>query len=208
MKRTIFSTILVMLVVFSGLCPAATSSNKCYDAEKIQLILRFSNSKKALPFSTYDEWVSIGQDPATLNNKFTWFIRTGAGKQLDDAELLDYLGREKDAEKMREHYDSAKKKATGQFILGLPLGLGMLGGGAWWLNRSLDVKDPPPYEKAGAILMIAGGIGISAGVILHFIRSRKRAPTDHELTALQSLEMADRYNRTLLLNCENKAKEN
>ncbi|MBN2542525.1 hypothetical protein JXI42_06630 [bacterium] len=193
----------IMLEIFFCVNPgfSQTAEMKCYETKKVQLILRFEKNNKVLPFFTFVDWHKDVKDTTLLNNDFKWFARTGKGEELNDAELLAYLGREKEAKKISELWESDRKKAATQLALGIPLGLAMIIGGISWNSKLNDDPSSSLPEKGAAITISLAGVGVITGVTLNFLRSRERSSTKHKITSHQTLDMVDRYNRALKMKC-------
>ncbi|MBN1755365.1 hypothetical protein JW877_04030 [bacterium] len=198
-----FCLLIFAFISIGVYCYGQGFSSACYDSQKVQLILSFKNNNKALPFTTFEDWGAAERDTLLLREEFNWFIKTGKGKNLDDAQLMAYLGREKEALHLKQQWDAQQKRRMQRFILGIPAGIAMMIGSSYWLNSIFQREDVGNLEKSGAALLMCGGIGTIIGSSIQLLFSRERSPTDHYLTATQSIEMVDRYNRTLKLKCSN-----
>lgn len=187
--------------VFIGLFLFSQSfPNDCYDSKKIWLVVRIDGVGKI--FETNDDWLASGGNIGDFSRKDArWFARNRDSILTDDA-LLNSVGQTALAQKLVQRRQSAKKRSSIQLAVGLPIGVGMVGGCAYWGSKIWEKDTPSTVDLAGAFVLGVSGIGIIIGVISSYLHNhRKPDPNLHEISLKQAAEAVDRYNNALLRKC-------
>jgi len=188
------------IIPFAFFLIAYAIADDCYDPQKVWLVVRIQDKGKV--FETNDQWRKDGSSLADLTNKDArWFARNEDGMLTDDV-LLDSTGQTELAQKLALERLSDKKRSTIQLIIGLPLGLAMIGGGAYWGTKVWEKETPSTYEMAGSVIIGTAGLGIVIGVISSYIGNHKAPdPNEHTISLKQAADIADRYNTALHRKC-------
>jgi len=203
LNRTIF---MAMKIGIGKICALALLicghlfADDCYMDRKMWLVVRVG--KKGKVFETMRQWLADGNNRNMLADSDTrWFARSADGI-LTDAALLDTAGQTDLAQKLALERASAKRRSTLQLIIGLPLGLGMIGGSAYWGSKTWDKETPSTIDLAGAIVLGTAGLGVVIGVISSYIHHHSAPePNEHQIALTQAADIVDRYNEAIYRKC-------
>ncbi len=180
--RESISLLLILLFISTIF---AKDTLQCYKDGMADALLEID--RREYVFETYQKWESMGYDTSLLAEDFDWVFRDGQGKLLLDADLLDKVGLEDAAERMRESYRAEKKKGTYRFIIGVPLGIAMGIAGGLWLDENLAQEEPSNLDMTGSIVLCGSGVGVTALALKSFITTRSVRPDEHIITQLVDL---------------------
>ncbi len=194
--------IIVIFVSFFGILFA----DNCYDSQKIWLVVRID--KKANIFETNKNWVADGNNLSLLSRKDSkWFARNDSSLITDDV-LLKITGQKMFGEKLAQERESAKRRSSVQLAIGLPLGLGLLGGCAYWGSTIWDRETPSTIDLAGSLVLGIAGIGIVIGTISSYVaHHRAPDPKKHQISLKQASDIIDKYNEALQRKCQSSNSE-
>ncbi len=191
----------IVIFAYLALLFGVSLSSECYERQKVWLILRVDGKGKV--FERRDLWILDGNSTDELSRRdVRWFARHYDGLLTDDS-LLQVVGQVELARRIRQMRESAARRSTVQLVIGLPLGLGMVGGCVYWGTRIWGQETPSTIDLAGAIVLGTAGIGVLVGVVSAYIRHHsKPSPTEHEISLKQASDIVDRYNSALKRQCE------
>ena len=192
MARRYILRLLIILFTFIGIIFA----DDYYEAHKIWLVLHIDG--KGYVFETKQDWLSDGGTLSQLSApNIRWFARSEDGI-LTDAALLDTTGQKSLAEKLRLQRSKARKRSSIQLAIGLPLGLAMMGGSAYYGYHTWDKETPSTIDMAGSIVLGIAGLGVVIEVISGYIHHHSEPdPNEHTISSTQATDIVDRYNSAL-----------
>ena len=185
-----------ILLVLVGLVLA----NDCYESQKVWLVIR--SGGRARIFETKADWLKSGNGLEQLYGEdLRWFARNKSGV-LPDWELMRIVGFEQLGQELHSRFERSRRTSTIQLIIGVPLGLVMLGGSAYWGYETWQKQTPSTIDMAGSIVLGFGGLGVFLSSISNY-RKYHRPPeiTQHFISVRQAVDVVDRYNTSLLHRC-------
>ena len=176
-------------------------ADDCYDFEKIWLVVRIEN--KANVFETKTNWMMEGNNLDLLARRDAkWFARNDSSLLTDDA-LLEITGQKILAEKLASQRVLARRRSSVQLAIGLPLGLGLMGGSIYWGMKIWDMETPSTIDLAGSVVLGVAGLGIVIGTISNYIAQHKPPdPKKHTISLKQASDIVDKYNEALKRKCK------
>jgi len=181
-------------------------ADDCYESHKIRLVLHINSS--GYTFETKQDWLKDGNTLSQLATPgIRWFARSKDGV-LTDAALLDTAGQKSLAQKLNLDISKAKTRSSIQLAIGLPIGLAMMGGGAYYGYHTWDKEVPSTIDMAGSVVLGIAGLGVVIEVISGYIHHHSEPePNEHTISSSQAIDITDRYNSALKRKCHSFKKD-
>lgn len=195
MLRKLLTFMAVISSVFS-----LASADDCYLSSRIWIVIKHKSGGGV--FETYKDWQENKRGKIYFTETdIIWCARQQSGL-LTDWQIFEKLGQNELAGKIKQDWQNRGHISTWRFILGLPLGIGMMAGSAMWGNKLYRQESPGVIEVGGAIVLGIAGLGISLTSTSDFISTRKTPYYRHFVSLMQVAEAVDRYNTTLKQKCK------
>jgi len=193
--------LIIYVIIIVNILFIPVLGDDCYDSQKIWLVIRTGST--AGLFETKSAWALDGGTLEELiANKSRWFARNKEGFLIDEA-MLDIAGQNDLAQQLSIERQKARSGSTTRLILGLPFGIGLIGGSAYWAMKAWDKETPSTIDLAGSLCLGIAGVGILVGVISSFRKHHGEPdPNEHQILLSQAVDVVDRYNNSLKRKCQ------